>query len=370
MIQEVETELALHPESLLLGSTSSSDGKHGNHGQWRKSPAARSFHEQLLHIVQDRLVQQQQEDDKRRYASPSNPDILAFLLHKDEGHMHHWYSHSDRLSANEITDHVRSLLVKGIESTSSLVEWMVWELARHPHMQDRLRDEVDQHWAHQSTSSAAWFPSSASAGTATTAASTALHGPVHHTDWLNLPYLDAVLQEGLRLYAPFMVLRQLTDDVTLTHTPSGQAVTLPAHVTVAILPCLIQHRNPLVPASPTSSEKDMNSAEKEATATKNSTENVFYPDSEFHPDRHLSHVGGHHNHVGHHSYTGAFSMGPRDCVGHALAMTLLRSVLVHLIRHYTWKTTTDNYPHPVWTATAIRPHCNMVLDFAPRDIME
>ncbi|EIM80938.1 cytochrome P450 [Stereum hirsutum FP-91666 SS1] len=95
-------------------------------------------------------------------------DLLSRLLvAHDEQH----------LSVEELHEHISTFLVSGQETTSQTVAFSIFELSRHPEIQQRLREELD-------TS----YPSSTG------------------TPQSQLPYLDAVLKETLRMYPalPYM----------------------------------------------------------------------------------------------------------------------------------------------------------------------
>nr|XP_043619938.1 cytochrome P450 Tp4149-like [Erigeron canadensis] len=79
----------------------------------------------------------------------------------------------------------------GTETTSASIEWTLSELVRHPHIMKKLQTEVTKIAQGRSM--------------------------VTEDDTHEMPYLKAVLKEGLRLYPPITVLvpRELRADVNL-----------------------------------------------------------------------------------------------------------------------------------------------------------
>jgi cytochrome P450 len=127
---------------------------------WRKMLASRA--------VLDRIILE--EITRRRAApDPEQMDILSLLLsaRDDSGR---------GLSDAEIHDQVMTLMFAGHDTSTSTVSFLLYELARHPQAADRLRDELD----------------GVLAGSAPTPQQLA-----HE-----LPYLEMVMDETLRLYPP------------------------------------------------------------------------------------------------------------------------------------------------------------------------
>jgi cytochrome P450 len=106
---------------------------------------------------------------RRRAASDDGRlDVLSLLVGaRDES--------GARLSDREIHDQVMTLMFAGHDTSTSTVSFLVYETARHPHVAERLRAE---------------------------AAALSDAAPAPHTLAHELPYLDMVLDETLRLYPP------------------------------------------------------------------------------------------------------------------------------------------------------------------------
>jgi cytochrome P450 family 135 len=123
-------------------------------------------------------------------------DVLSLLLQArhDDG---------SPMSDQELRDELMTLLVAGHETSATALAWALEALSRHPAALNRLRDEVDADDADDAD-----------------------------------PYLDAVVQETLRLRPVIaLVLRRLTEPMEI----GGRL--LPAGVNVA--PCIyLMHRRP------------------------------------------------------------------------------------------------------------------------------
>ncbi len=128
----------------------------------------------------------------------SRDDILSLLLSAED-------EAGDGFTDSEVRDQLFSMVVAGHETTATSLAWSMDLLARHPEAVERIRGELD-------------------------AAET--------------PYLDAVIDESLRLYPPiFHVARKSSRPFEL----GGHALPAGTWVMVAIL---LAHRRPDVYADP------------------------------------------------------------------------------------------------------------------------
>jgi cytochrome P450 len=126
---------------------------------WSKMVASRAV---LDEIVYAEIVRRRQDPDGGR-------DILSLLIGvKDEA--------GEGFSDKEVRDQVMTLMFAGHDTSTSTLTFMMHELARHPDVLARLQDEQDQ----------------------------VLGGEAPDIDRLEreMPYLDMVLDEVLRLYPP------------------------------------------------------------------------------------------------------------------------------------------------------------------------
>lgn len=77
---------------------------------------------------------------------------------------------------------MKDLLIAGVDTTSATIQWAMVELFNHPDVLGKLREEIDA-----------------------TVGSTRL---INESDIPNLPYLQAILKETLRLHNPGPLLRR------------------------------------------------------------------------------------------------------------------------------------------------------------------
>lgn len=131
----------------------------------------------------DSLVYEMIDERRTSDATAGRTDVLSRLVTAAD-------EHGDRLSRKEIRDHVVTVLIAGLETTSTALSWTFHELARHPGIQERLRAER------------------ARGGDA---------------------YAKAVVKESLRLHPPVLVgpVPRVMRDITLKgfHIPAGTFVT-------------------------------------------------------------------------------------------------------------------------------------------------
>lgn len=191
---------------------------------------------------------------ERRTSDTDHGDLLSALLHPDGSTGH---ALEQPLTDAELYDQVVTFFAGGTETTAATVAWALHLLGRHPHIRQRLHDEVD----------------------------TVLGGkPAGFEDLPALDLTGRVITETLRLYPPvWMLTRTVTQDTLLgTHH-------LTAGTTIAYSSYLIHHRTDL------------------------------YDDPErFDPDR-WEHGTGHHA-LPPSSTLIPFAAGARKCIGDQLAL--------------------------------------------------
>ncbi|MDT7838199.1 bifunctional cytochrome P450/NADPH--P450 reductase [Aquabacterium sp. OR-4] len=100
------------------------------------------------------------------------PDLLSYMLAGEDK------ASGERLDDREIRDECIEFLIAGHETTSNLLSFALVELMRHPEVLARARAEVDEVFG---TDTAAW---------------------PDHAQVNQLPYVQQVLKETLRLYPP------------------------------------------------------------------------------------------------------------------------------------------------------------------------
>ncbi|EQB57742.1 cytochrome P450 [Colletotrichum gloeosporioides Cg-14] len=175
--------------------------------------------------------------------------------------------------ASECADH----FLAGIDTTSDTLMYLIWALSRKEHrvFQDKLRNEV-------------------------------LNLPPDSLNEHGLPkaeasdkcqYLNAIIKETLRLYAPLPA----SEPRSLETESDVDGYTIPAHVTVSMSPYSL-HRNP----------------------------EVFEEPLRFNPDRWLGPKAAEMN-----RWFWAFSSGGRMCIGLHLAMAEMTTLVAAIYRTYT-----------------------------------
>ncbi len=125
-------------------------------------------------------------------------DVLSMLLlAQDNG---------TGMTDQQTYDEVLTLLTAGIETTAIALAWALYEVGSNPEVERRLHEEVD-----------------------------ALTGPATFADLPRLPYAAQIVQETLRRYPIWFVMRR-----TLTEVQLG-SVTLPAGAEVIVSPHALHH---------------------------------------------------------------------------------------------------------------------------------
>ncbi|HET6357769.1 cytochrome P450 [Streptomyces sp.] len=135
-------------------------------------------------------------------------DLLSvLLLTKDE-------VSGERLTDDQVHDQLVNMLVAGTETTGATLAWIFHELTLNPAVEHRLHQETDQVLAGR----LAVFE-----------------------DIARLPYTLRVVQEALRRYAPWIILRLSPRESVL-----GE-VSIPAGATVLFSPYVLHHQPRLYP---------------------------------------------------------------------------------------------------------------------------
>ncbi|KAJ7468094.1 cytochrome P450 [Mycena latifolia] len=202
-------------------------------------------------------------------------DILSLLLRARRAGT----GSQETLTDAQILDNLTTFIMVGHETTASTLTFTIWELARHPALQDRLRAEVLSNGRDLSYESIQ-----------------------------KLEFLDAVVKEGLRLHPPSPQTERLAlqdDLIPLSHSVDGIGATFRIKKGQVI-------QIPFLPIN-TSAEAWGPTA------------------SVFNPGRWLEESNPANRP---HGWSGllTFCDGPRNCVGWRLAVLELKIILATLIR--------------------------------------
>ncbi|KAL8737910.1 MAG: hypothetical protein Q9181_001247 [Wetmoreana brouardii] len=158
----------------------------------RKNPLSaffRSNRSNRLAVQAYRLLQSRLTSDK-----PEQGDIVSHLLTYQR-------THPAKLSPLDLFGHVMTNVVVGSDSTSVALRACIYFLCRHPHTMLKLREELDN------TNGDDSHPAISSASRILIPWATAQ----------KLPYLDAVINESLRLHPPGSILSERVVPATGLH---------------------------------------------------------------------------------------------------------------------------------------------------------
>ncbi|KAL9180995.1 hypothetical protein ACHAXT_009800 [Thalassiosira profunda] len=223
------------------------------------------------------------------HASPGSP--LALLSqrssHSAKRHNGTFADASNIPVAKDLLDEAITLLFAGQDTSAATLSWTLHLLSLHPDKQEKVADEVLAVVGQSETNG------------------------ISKSMISQLPYLDAVIKESMRLYpvAPFIV-RKLTSDVTIPMDANddctNKTISLPASMFACIWIYAL-HRNP----------------------------KLWHRADDFLPERWIDPELQKRD-LGQQEY-GAyipFAAGPRNCLGQPLAHVILRILLARIMRKY------------------------------------
>ncbi|XP_063968942.1 cytochrome P450 4V2-like isoform X1 [Lytechinus pictus] len=243
----------------LLYDNLESGKKHANH--------LRILHDMTTKIIKERL------QEPPRVLDGSDEDVvagkrrrIAFLdlllqMHREDS----------SFTLEDIREEVDTFMFEGHDTTAAAASWTILMLGRHPEVQTRLHEELDEVFGDSDR-------------------------PITADDLQKLQYLNCVLKETLRLCPSVpMIGRDLEEDCVIDGkvVPSG---------TLVVLGIYALHRDP-----------------------------EQFPDPEkFDPDRFLLE-----NSTKRHPYSYVpFSAGPRNCIGQKFALMEDKIIIANLMRKY------------------------------------
>lgn len=173
-----------------------------------------------------------------------------------------------RFTDDEVVDHTIFLLLAAHDTTTSTLATMAWELARRPRLQARVRQEA-----------------------------AALGGPLGWAQRDDLPLMDAVMKEAMRLHPPVpFIPRRTTESVEVAGT------ILPRGTMVSVSTLLIHRRADL-----------------------------WTDPATFDPERFLAPRAEHKRHS--HGYL-PFGGGAHTCIGMHFAGLMAKAILVDVLRRH------------------------------------
>ncbi|KAG2146815.1 cytochrome P450 [Suillus clintonianus] len=253
-------------------------------------------------ISNDLLIRSRREKDANMIEMDEEKSIIGLLL-KSEGQDAELHMSEEEVVAQVCGDYdshdlqadilqMKVLLVAGYETTSVGLTWALIELSQHPDAQTRLREELLAFGA----------------------------DPTYDQLKANLPYLDAVVHEVLRIHPPipeFTRLAVADDVIPLSEPVCNASGEMTDNIYVA------KGTLVTVPA-----------------ATINRSLAIWGPDAkEFKPERWLAEGGisGKAKEVQGHRHLLTFVDGPRTCLGKDFAIAEFKAVLLVLVKNFVFE---------------------------------
>ena len=207
---------------------------------------------------------------------------------------------SGGFSDDDLVNQLMTFLAAGHETTASALTWAVYCLCKHPEVQTRLREEL------RTELSALRDP----------------NGQISSAEIDRLPYLNAVLNETMRIFPPVpLTLRETAHDTTI------QGSFIPAGTTIVICPWAV-----------------------------NTSEHSWGPDARsFNPERWLG--AGRANTGGAESNYAitTFLHGPRSCIGKDFAKAEFACLVASLIGSFEIEFEDENYELKIQGGITARP---------------
>lgn len=226
----------------------------------------RALHELVLSII-----------DERRQSEPAKHyDFLSMYMSAED-------KSGEKYSDDELLNEIMTLIIAGFETSSGVLNWAWYLIARHPNVDAKLVREARKQ-----------VPGA---------------NLVNSQSIAELKYFHQVLEETMRLYPPvwFFSRRAIKDDTLADYD-------IPAGTDIYISPYILHH-----------SEQ-------------------YWPEPEkYDPDRFAAHETKEKKDRRQAPYT-PFSLGPRRCIGEYLAILEMKIHLGLLLQQFHMTTTTDKQP--------------------------
>jgi cytochrome P450 len=148
---------------------------------WVPTPRAKRFRAALAEL--NRIM----HDIVEAHPTTDEANLLTLLLEARDPDTH------EPLTGHQVIEEVKTIFNTGFVTTATAICWTVYAIASHPDVEETLRREIDEHVA----------------------------GAVPTFDeCCSMPYLDAVINETLRLYPPgWMTTRRVARETLLDRCP-------------------------------------------------------------------------------------------------------------------------------------------------------
>jgi cytochrome P450 len=252
----------------------------------KRTTLAKKLNVTMGEISNDLLIRSRREEDVNMKEAEEEKSIIGLLI-KAEGQ-----ESELRMSGEEVLAQMKVLLLAGYETTSISLTWALIELSQHPDVQTRLREEL-----------LAFGPD-----------------PTYDQLKANLPYLDAVVHEILRLHpsVPEFSRRAREDDVIpLSEPVRTESGEMTDSISIAKGSLMVISIRAI-----------------------NRSSAIWGPDAkEFKPDRWLTEDGisGKAKEVQGHRHLLTFVDGPRTCLGKDFAVAEFKAVLSVLVKNFVFE---------------------------------
>uniref|UniRef100_A0A1B0FQS7 Cytochrome P450 n=1 Tax=Glossina morsitans morsitans TaxID=37546 RepID=A0A1B0FQS7_GLOMM len=197
------------------------------------------------------------------------------------------------LTDKQIRDEVNTFLFEGHDTTSSAISFCLYALSRHADEQQKLFEELHSYFGDD------------------------LQSPLNYNDLQQLPYLNCVIKESLRLYPPISAIGRMLDS-------SLEMGKYPKQHPFLIFPSLfsfIQFIDDYTLLTGTNVIILLREMLRDP--------HIFSNPQNFQPERHftLTTESSAYSNI-------PFSAGPRNCIGQRFALNEIRVILIKVLRHY------------------------------------
>ncbi|CAL2272541.1 unnamed protein product [Prunus armeniaca] len=228
--------------------------------------------------MMEKIIKEHEDERRKRIKEREGDDGLDLLdilldIYEDQGS-------EIKLSRENIKSFIMNMFGAGTDTSSSTMSWAIAELINHPNVVEKAREEIDS-----------------------VVGKSRLVG---ESDTANLPYLQAIVKETLRLHpAGPMVVRESTEECTVN------GYTIPAKTRLFVNVWAI-NRDP------------------------NHWENPL----EFQPERFLAEEGSGKSPLdvrGQHFHFLPFGSGRRICPGTTLSLQVVQATVAAIIQCFDWK---------------------------------
>ncbi|KAG1780532.1 cytochrome P450 [Suillus placidus] len=273
---------ALHRVFFLLGSAFPIIAKIPT----KRTKLSKKLNVTMGEISNDLLLRSRREKDVNVKEAEEEKSIIGLLIKAEgqEAELH--------MPEEEVIAQMKVLLLAGYETTSVSLTWALIELSRHPDVQTKLREELLAFGA----------------------------DPTYDQLKANLPYLDAVVHEILRLHPAvpeFSRCARVNDVIPLSEPVCTESGEMTDSISIA--------KGSLIVISIRAINRSLA---------------IWGPDAkEFKPDRWLSEDGisGKAKEVQGHRHLLTFVDGPRTCLGKDFAIAEFKTVLLVLVKNFVFE---------------------------------